>query len=166
MHSRRSDRVVPYRACAVAVVAALATAPLAQAVQGAELVIVQSSEMAWAEGPPLLPQGARFVILEGDPTKAEPLTVRFRLPAGYRVPPHTHPGIEHVTVLQGVLNIGTGESFDRESATEVTSGGFAVIAAGTPHFVWTSEETLLQVHSIGPLSIAYINPADDPRRTN
>jgi hypothetical protein len=30
--------------------------------------------------------------------------------------------------------------------------------------VWTSEETIGQVHSIGPWSVTYVNPADDPRK--
>jgi hypothetical protein len=34
----------------------------------------------------------------------------------------------------------------------------------TPHFVWTSEETIGQVHSIGPWSVTYVNPADDPTK--
>jgi hypothetical protein len=33
---------------------------------------------------------------------------------------------------------------------------------GTHHFVWTNEETIGQVHSIGPWSVNYVNPADDP----
>jgi hypothetical protein len=31
------------------------------------------------------------------------------------------------------------------------------------HFVWTKGETVAQFHGIGPWSIQYVNPADDPR---
>ena len=31
-------------------------------------------------------------------------------------------------------------------------------------YVWTDEETIAQVHSIGPWSVNYINPADDPTK--
>jgi hypothetical protein len=34
----------------------------------------------------------------------------------------------------------------------------------TNHFVWTSEETVVQVHGVGPQDIIYVNPADDPRK--
>ena len=34
----------------------------------------------------------------------------------------------------------------------------------TNHYVWTSEETIGQIHSIGPWSVNYVNPADDPAK--
>ena len=36
--------------------------------------------------------------------------------------------------------------------------------AGTPHFAWTTEETVVQLHSVGPWGVTYVNPADDPRK--
>jgi hypothetical protein len=39
------------------------------------------------------------------------------LPDGYRVPPHTHPKTERVTVISGTFNIGMGDKFD-EKATK------------------------------------------------
>lgn len=35
---------------------------------------------------------------------------------------------------------------------------------GTPHFAWTTEETVIQMHSVGPWAVTYVNPAEDPRR--
>jgi hypothetical protein len=32
------------------------------------------------------------------------------------------------------------------------------------HFAWTKEETILQVHGVGPWAVNYVNPADDPRK--
>jgi hypothetical protein len=32
------------------------------------------------------------------------------------------------------------------------------------HYVWVAEETIVQVHGLGPLDISYVNPADDPRK--
>lgn len=160
------DRASLHRLCAVAVLAAMSTAAVAQAAGDAGHTIVQPGELQWMEGPPSLPPGAQFVVIEGDPAQAQPFTMRLKFPADYAVRPHTHPAIEHVTVMQGELYLGTGESFEQESATEITAGGFAVMPADFPHFIWTDEETVVQLHGVGPWNIAYIDPADDPRRTN
>jgi hypothetical protein len=29
---------------------------------------------------------------------------------------------------------------------------------------WFTEETVLQLHGIGPQGVTYVNPADDPRK--
>ncbi len=36
--------------------------------------------------------------------------------------------------------------------------------AATAHFAGTKEETIVQVHGVGPSGITYINPADDPTK--
>src|SRR5438046_2335996 len=58
-------------------------------------------QIKWKEGPASLPPGAKMAVLEGDPTKEGPFTMRVTLPDGYSVPPHTHPAVEHVTVISG-----------------------------------------------------------------
>jgi hypothetical protein len=35
-----------------------------------------------------------------------------------------------------------------------------------PQYAMASEETVIQQHGIGPQSIVYVNPADDPRKSN
>jgi len=37
---------------------------------------------------------------------------------------------------------------------------------GMHHYAWTTVETVIQNNGIGPTGITYINPADDPRKTN
>ncbi len=36
--------------------------------------------------------------------------------------------------------------------------------AGTHHFAWSEGETIVQVHSVGPWGVTYVDPADDPRK--
>jgi hypothetical protein len=36
--------------------------------------------------------------------------------------------------------------------------------AGHPMYGWTKEETIIQVHGVGPWGIDYLNSADDPRK--
>ena len=39
------------------------------------------------------------------------------------------------------------------------------LPATHPHCAWTTtEETLIQVHGVGPTDITFVNPADDPRK--
>ena len=46
----------------------------------------------------------------------------------------------------------------------LSAGSFAVMQPNNQHFAWTKEETVVQVHGIGPWAINYVNPADDPRK--
>ena len=39
-------------------------------------------------------------------------TLRLKAPAGYKVPPHTHPTAENITIISGTFNVGTGDKFD------------------------------------------------------
>src|ERR671910_895717 len=70
-------------------------------------------ETKWQDGPPSLPKGAQIAILEGDPSKEGPFVFRVKVPDGYRIPTHTHPKTERVTVIQGTFHIGMGEKFDQ-----------------------------------------------------
>jgi uncharacterized RmlC-like cupin family protein len=86
------------------------------------------------------------------------------MPAGYKVPAHWHPTVENITVLSGVLQMGMGEKLDPSMATRLPAGGFMHLPARATHSVWTTQETVIQVHGMGPFEITYINPADDPRK--
>lgn len=128
---------------------------------GAALVVPEN--MSFGPAPPVLPAGARGAVIYGNPAEAGPFVMRLVLPANYRIPPHTHPADESITVLSGTFNLGTGEAFERESTTPLGPGSFAVVHRDMPHFVWTDVETTIQLHGVGPWSLRYVNPADDPR---
>ena len=126
-------------------------------------IMVVPSDLTWKDGPASLPKGIQSAVIEGDPTKAGPFTMRLKLPANYKVPPHWHPAIEHVTVLSGSFYMGLGETFDESKARKLSVGGFAVMQIGTRHFALTKEEAVIQLHGVGPWGITYVNPKDDPR---
>ena len=121
------------------------------------------AEIKWQEGPPSLPKGAKIAVLEGDPAKEGPFVMRAKLPDGYRVPPHTHPQDERVTVISGTFYIGMGDKFDEKACREMPAGAFGRWEAGMKHFAWVKGETVIQVHGTGPWTIQYVNPQDDPR---
>jgi hypothetical protein len=118
----------------------------------------------WGPAPAGLPSGAEAAVLEGNPAKKGPFTVRLKLPANYQIPAHTHPGTERVTVISGALHLGYGNKLDTTAGTVVPAGGFAIMQPGDKHFAWTDQETIVQLNGMGPWDIKYANPSDDPRK--
>jgi quercetin dioxygenase-like cupin family protein len=121
-------------------------------------------QIKWQDAPAALPAGAKIAILEGDPAKEGFFTMRLSMPDGYKIPPHTHPKIEHVTVISGTFNLGMGEKFDQNATQELPAGTFGFWPAGMKHFAWAKGATVIQAHGVGPWKIEYVNPADDPRK--
>ena len=145
---------------------ALITAVSSVSAQDAMKVIrVTPDAITWKDNP-AIPKGGQFAILQGDPTKPGDVVVqRVKLPANYKVPPHTHPYAENVTVISGRVGLGMGEKFEPKEGDMVAVGAFFSQPAKHAHYVWTgSEAAIVQVQFIGPGGIDYINPADDPRK--
>jgi uncharacterized RmlC-like cupin family protein len=97
-------------------------------------------------------------------SQAGPFTVRLKFPANYQIPAHSHPAIERVTVLSGTFHMGSGDKLDKSVTHALPAGGIMIIPAGSNHFAWTAEETIVQLNGTGPWGVIYVNPADDPRR--
>lgn len=143
------------------------TAPRVSADEKMEgLALYAPDEIQWREGPPSIPPGAKFAVLEGNPTKDGPFVLRLRLPDGYRIAPHTHPKTECVTVISGTFHLGMGDKFDRAKGMRMPAGTFGTWQPGMKHYAWATGETIIQLHGVGPWTITYVNPEDDPRRPN
>lgn len=127
-------------------------------------IMVNASKIVWSNGPASLPPGSKMVILEGDLSAPGPFTARLLLPSNYKISPHFHPAVEHVTVIKGSFFMGAGKEFNEKTATEIKSGGFAVMPVGYAHFAFTKGPATIQLHGMGPWGITYINEADDPRK--
>ena len=97
------------------------------------------------------------MMLEGKADEPGAHTYRVRLPAGFRIEPHTHPADEHITVLQGPWHLGLGESFDTSRLKALPTGSFVIIPAGTPHFISTENEVIVQVHGVGVVNITVVS---------
>lgn len=128
--------------------------------------MTQAGSIKWAAGPPALPKGAQIAVLYGDPGKEGPFVYRLKLPAGYKVPAHTHPTDENLTVLSGSMGMGMGDKLDEKQREPIKAGGYIHMPKGMHHYMWSPEETIIQFNGVGPSGITYINPADDPRKTN
>jgi anti-sigma factor ChrR (cupin superfamily) len=142
---------------------ALATLPATGWAQHHDHRMVTPAELKWSDVPSL-PPGAKVAVIEGPMSQAVPFTVRLKFPDGYRIPAHWHPAVERVTVLSGTFHMGPGEKFDRTKAQALEPGSIAIMQPKTPHFAWTSGETIVQLHGTGPWGVTYLDPADDPRK--
>lgn len=128
------------------------------------VTIALPDQVTWGAAPAVLPAGAKLAVLEGDPTKSGAYTMRLFMPNGYRIPPHFHAGVEHVTVVSGALMVGMGETFDEAQMKTLPAGTFAAIPVGMHHYAKAQGETVLQLHGIGPWRLTYVHNADDPRK--
>ena len=138
----------------------LATVPFAAPAMD---LVAAPDAVKWGPSPPALPPGAQLSVISGDPSKEGPYVVRARFPAGYTVPPHTHPADENVTVISGAFHFAMGDKLDKSKGTALKPGAFFRAEKGMQHYAWASAPTVIQIHGIGPFAITYVNSADDPR---
>ena len=143
----------------------LALAQFGAAQQGAgSHIAITDDEVKWGPAPPVLPKGAMFSLVSGDPTKAGPFVIRLKVPAGYKIAPHWHPTDENVTVISGAFAIGMGEKFDETKMKTLPAGGYAQLPAEMRHYAMAKSATVVQVHGVGPFVLNYVNPADNPAK--
>jgi quercetin dioxygenase-like cupin family protein len=105
-----------------------------------------------------------MAVLQGDPSKAELFAVRLSFPNGYKIAPHYHPTDEHVTVIQGTLLLGMGDTLAVSRTMRFATGAFGTAPANQHHFAIARGRTIVQVHAMGPFVLTYVNPADDPSK--
>lgn len=139
-----------------------APAPAMDHMKGTKIIPVQ--EIKWGPGPASLPPGAQVTVLYGDPSKEGLFALRLKFPKGFHVPPHLHPKPEVVTVLSGTIRFGMGETADHHKAQVLTAGSLFACSPEMAHFIYADEEAVIQLNSVGPFTIAYVNPKDDPRK--
>jgi len=136
---------------------------LASMVASAAQAQLNSGDLKWGAAPPGLPPGAQLAVLSGDPGKEGMFTIRLKFPENYAVAPHHHPADELVTVIDGQLSIGMGETVDRAKAATLSEAGYVAMPANMNHYGFTGSGATIQVTSHGPFQVIYVNPADDPR---
>jgi quercetin dioxygenase-like cupin family protein len=126
---------------------------------------MRSDQLQWMPAPPVLPKGVQLAVLSGDLGKPGPFTIRLKGPAGYKIPAHSHPTAERVTVISGEFGFGMGDKLDEAKAESLGSGGFVDLPPNMNHYAFMGAETVVQIDSEGPFAIKYVNPAEDPSRS-
>jgi len=127
-------------------------------------MVYAPADIKWTDAPPSLPAGAKAAVLEGDPSKGGYFAMRLKVPDGYKIMPHWHPNVERVTVISGTAYIGEGDKFDESKGHEMPAGTYSTMRPHVHHFAWTKGETELQITTLGPWKLVYVDPKDDPSK--
>jgi len=130
-----------------AIVAIGATAAYADSMgsaSSAKPAIFTPSTIKWMPGTGEL-KGLSVAVLDGDPSKAGPWTIRIKVPAGTKFPVHYHNDTERVTVISGVFFAAIGSKYDDSKLMALPVGSFCVIPAGVRHFAATKVATVIQL---------------------
>jgi quercetin dioxygenase-like cupin family protein len=148
--------------CGAVALVPMVGAAVAQEPKAHSHTLVTARELTWGEPPPVFEKGMSFTVISGDPGKAGTFVVRLRMPAGYKIAPHSHPTDEHVTVLSGTLALGMGDTLDKAAMKDLPAGGYALLPGDMRHFAVATTAAIVQVSCAGPFGLTYVNPADDP----
>jgi quercetin dioxygenase-like cupin family protein len=119
--------------------------------------IVTPGQEQFSQAPAPFPAGVMMAVLSGNPTQAgSEYTVRVKLPAGTKLPPHTHTDSENVTVLMGSLMVGLGTTFDAAQMKALPPGSFVSVPARLPHYAMAQGDTVIQISGIGPATMTLV----------
>ena len=135
-----------------------------KAAPGKEAVSVTPADIKWGDAPPELPKGAHLAVLHGDPSKKAVYTLRLKVPAGYKIPPHWHTNDEQLTIITGTFLLHMGDSMDAPGH-ELGAGSFHFLPGKMHHAAEAKQETVVQIDGMGPFDIHYLNPADNPNKS-
>lgn len=125
-------------------------------------ISVKAAEIKWTDAPSVGP-GAQVAVLEGNPKASAPFTMRLKLPPHFKIPVHTHPAVERVTVISGSLHFAIGDRYEPAKAEVYGPGDVFIVPVGMPMFAYTRDDgTILQLNGIGPWGISYHDHADAP----
>ena len=80
------------------------------------------------------------------------------------VAPHYHGTDLHVTVISGEFSAGMGDRVDLAKAPILHPGDFITVPTNQHHFDAARSAAVVQIYGLGPFSLTYVNPEDDPQR--
>lgn len=117
--------------------------------------IVSPSQVHWTPGTGPF-TGTQIAVLSGDPSTSGPYTMRIHIPDGGKFPPHFHGDVENVTVLQGTLLVGLGDTMDPAKMIALPAGSFVSVPMGLHHYAMAKGDTIIQIHGMGPSSMTMV----------
>ena len=121
-----------------------------------------AKDLKWGDTPTL--PGAKIAVIEGPLNEAKPFILRLRFPANYKIAPHYHSAIEHVTVISGEFVMAVAEQAGQGKETRLQPGDVGIMQPKTPHYAYATKATEIQVHGVGPWTLTFVDPKDDPRK--
>lgn len=105
----------------------------------------------------------QMALVSGDPSQPGAFVVRVKIPSGTVVAPHWHSTDEYLTVLDGQFSVAMGDVFDAGKLSVMERGDFIQMPAKMNHYAKAVTDTVVQLHGMGPFTLNFVNPADDPR---
>ena len=108
-----------------------------------------------------LPGAPLIATVYGDPTKPGVFVQRYKIPAGVKLMPHSHPDSPRtVAVMSGTLYYALGETWDETRLQAFPAGTFFTEAPNAAHYAWAKDgDVILQLTSVGPTGAVPV-PAD------
>jgi anti-sigma factor ChrR (cupin superfamily) len=147
-------RFVVYAAAAIVAIGVTAAyADTMGSAPAAKPVIFTPSTITWMPGQGQIPSTVSVAVLDGDPMKAGPYTLRLKIPDGTKFPVHYHNDTERVTVISGIFKAGIGPVFDETKMMELPAGSYCMLPGGLRHYAMAKGETVVQVSGMGPFAM-------------
>jgi quercetin dioxygenase-like cupin family protein len=115
--------------------------------------IFMPASIQWMPGTGQIPATVGVVVLDGDPSKPGPFTIRLKIPDGTKFPAHYHDDTERLTVISGTFMAGIGDNFDASKLIALPAGSFAVLPAKLWHYAMANGDTVVQVNGNGPFEM-------------
>ena len=156
-----SPRLAAVSACAVAALALGATAVNEIRLTPAEVDAMQAHEAgAGTSGV----SGIRTTVVQGDPTRPGPYTIRLNVPSNTRIQAHTHRDSRTAVVVSGTWYFGYGQMATGPVEKALPAGSFYTEPAGIAHFAETKDTAVVvYITGDGPTDTVYVKQGDTPR---
>jgi quercetin dioxygenase-like cupin family protein len=104
-------------------------------------------------------------VISGDPEKPGPFVMRIHELPGTRIPLHTHPVDENITIVQGTWYFAVADRWDPKLLTPLHVGDYAYAPKGSSMFAYCPDGAIVQLHGVGPYEIHWrhgLQTLDDP----
>jgi quercetin dioxygenase-like cupin family protein len=110
---------------------------------------------AWVDGVRFTPMGqgsgAFSATLDGSSSRAAAYTIRVHITRGGKIQPHTHPDTRFITVVDGELCYGFGDTFDENGCKLYPEGATFIVPGGAPHYGFgKTGDAVYQESGVGP----------------
>ena len=121
------------------------------------------SEMKFVEFPTVLPPGPKVALVKGSYREGQWMSM-VKVPAGFVMPPHSHPDERTIIVVSGVLFQGQGEKVDEKALKAFPAGSVIIDPPKEPHYHVYKEDTVFVEMGSSPTAVNYVNLSDAPAR--
>ena len=111
------------------------------------------------DGKPTSRGHSKYEVVSGSPEVAgAPFVIRIHNYDNQVVPPHWHPGDEHIVVVKGTWYLAAGDTWERSALKEMNVGDYIFVPKEMRHFGLSKGETVVQIHGIGPFKLVMADP--------